>query len=119
VRVKAVKPSGTIAEEELNDQTTTLRNADGKRDEKRVESDAERKERWRKQAVFFFNSKESSKAHSSVLFTAPNSSLHVCFVRVHACMHARATTMVPVANRGVPGTLNSKPKTLKTVVHGK
>ena len=54
VSVKAVKSSGAIAEEELNDQTQTLRNSDGKRNEKRVESDAERKERWRKQAVFFF-----------------------------------------------------------------
>jgi hypothetical protein len=90
VRVKAVKPSGAIAEEELKDQTTTLRNADGKRDEKRVESDAERKERWRKQAVFFLNSKESLKAHSSVLFTAQNSSLHVCLCAcMRACMHGQ------------------------------
>ena len=54
VSVKALKSSGAIAEEKLNDKTQTLRNADGKRNEKRVESDAERKERWRKQAVFFY-----------------------------------------------------------------
>ena len=54
VTVKAVKPSRIAVEETKSlGNATTLGNAYVKGHEKRVESDAERKERWRKQAVFF------------------------------------------------------------------